>query len=617
MKKSFIFILLLAGATLSSGQQQETDIKFRLAQGHERSGNYEAAIRLYEELYRKDSTNYPVFDALRRAYLQIKQYDKAIDLTSRRLIASPKDIGLLAQLGTMHARAGDESKAAAAWDRAVACDPSNESTYRIVASAMIESRLFERAIATYRRGRETLHRPTLYANDLAYIHSIMLNYADATREYLSILRETPGQLSYVQSRIGMFTSRADGLSAATTVAEQAANASADDIAIQRLLSWLYMEGKKFDAAYEVVTRVDALSRSNGIELFAFAERALHDRAFSVSATAYADIARRYPKFPMLANVKYGYARSIEEQTVEETGTATVPRDSSAPVSEFGQGLSRALTAYADVVREFPGTEVAAQSLIRTASIQFNHFFNIDASLAALENVRSVFAKNPALLLEARLLIGEILVAKGDLGAAESAFSDVMSSRESVKDLRDRAAFRRAELLYFKGSFKDAAQQLQDLTRDAAANITNDALDLQIFIKENLESSEPVLREFARADLLRRQRRQSEALAVYAELLRSNSAPALADEALMNSGDIYADLGKYPEALAAFDTLAQKFPESINLDRAQMRTALIYETGLHDRDKAIAAYQSLLEKFPTSILVSEARKRVRMLRGDSL
>jgi hypothetical protein len=322
-------------------------------------------------------------------------------------------------------------------------------------------------------------------------------------------------------------------------------------------------------------------------------------------------------------VKFGYALSLEQEgTLTDTppginASRTELRDTTSPVSEFGQGLPRILSAYASVIEEFPASEVAARSLLRTAAIQFERLFNLDEAIAALKKIGPSYERYPGIILESRLVEGEILTARGDLDGATAAFSGVASSRASTKDLRERAAFRSAELQYFGGSFKEALRQLGDLTKDAGANITNDALDLQIFVKENMESYEPTLKKFASGDLLRRQHRQSEALAVYATILEEQKAPGLIDEALMRSGEILADLGKFPEALAAFGRLANDYPESINLDRAQMRTAMIYETGLHDRDRAIAAYQALLEKYPNSILVSEARKRVRVLRGDTL
>jgi TolA-binding protein len=77
------------------------------------------------------------------------------------------------------------------------------------------------------------------------------------------------------------------------------------------------------------------------------------------------------------------------------------------------------------------------------------------------------------------------------------------------------------------------------------------------------------------------------------------------------------MGRFTESAAMYERLATDYPESIALDRALIQLGRVYAIGLKDVPKAIAAYQQLLEKYPNSIYVSAARKRVRELRGDSL
>ena len=622
MRKLPIVILSLLVSSFCSAQQREVDIKFRLAQSYERMSNYDAAIKLYEEIYRSDSTNFVVFDALRRAYLQIKKYDEAITLTRRRLAQTPNDVGLWAQLGTMYIRASDEKSANDAWGKAIAVDPKNEFTYRLVAGAMIEARLFEPAIATYRRGRDALQKPLAFNNDLAYLYGIMLNYGEATREYLSMLHDTPGQLTYVQSRIGTYTVRADGLSAATLVVEQASSSEPNTLPYRQLLAWLYMEGKRFDDAYTVYHRIDEMSHAEGKEIFNFADRALREHAYTIASKAFADLITNYPKFPQLPQAKFGYARTLEEANSPQDSLNlskdwNLLPDSSGRVAESDPPLKGALEAYTRVVNEYPGSEVAALSLLRIAGLQFDRFLNIDEAMSALLQLDQKYARYPAITLEAKLRLGEIYVAQGKLDKAEESYTLALSAGAMNKDVRERAAFRLAELRYFQGRFADAVRQLQDLTKDASANVTNDALGLLIFIKENTAQGDTDLKEYADADLLARQRRLSEALARYETILQAKKNPDLLDETLMSVGDIYARMRRFPEALSSYEHLARDYPESINLDRAQMKIGLIYETGMHEKEKAIAAYGALLEKYPNSIYASEARKKIRELRGDTL
>ena len=75
--------LTLASSLLCCSQLKDNDIKFRLAQSYERGGDIESALKIYSELYAKDSTNVVYFEALRRDYLQLKRYDDVIALFQR------------------------------------------------------------------------------------------------------------------------------------------------------------------------------------------------------------------------------------------------------------------------------------------------------------------------------------------------------------------------------------------------------------------------------------------------------------------------------------------------------------------------------------------------------
>src|SRR5437867_4338374 len=73
-------ILVSICICVSPAQQTNTDVRFRLAQSYERSGDYESALKLYNEMYAKDSSNVVIFESLRRNYLLLKRYDDVITL---------------------------------------------------------------------------------------------------------------------------------------------------------------------------------------------------------------------------------------------------------------------------------------------------------------------------------------------------------------------------------------------------------------------------------------------------------------------------------------------------------------------------------------------------------
>ncbi len=618
--KYILCVLFLAG--LAHSQPKSNDIKIKLAQSYERGRDYENAIKLYEEVYAKDSSDFTVYDALKRNYLLTKRYPQAIIIMTRMARQTPKDLSLLSQLGTVYFRNGEEAKGYAMWDQAILIDSTSEVTYSIVASAMNEARLFDKAIATYKRGRAACKNPKLFITDLAFLYGNTLQYNDATQEYLKLIVDNASQLGFIQSRMTLYTKTAEGLQATTQAVEQATKASPDNILYSQLIAWLYMEGKQYEKAFDVYKLIDQKTNAAGHEIYGFADRAAHDKSYMVASKAYQEIIQKYPKFVFLAQAKFGYARMLEElsgtsDTLKLFGQVDPFQKQEKPVSESEPQFSGAISAYKRIVTEHPRTEIAASSLLRVANLLYDRDFNLDEAQSTLEDLIKNYPQFISLIAEGKYLLGDIYLAKGDIDKAEETYQSLNDLRPVGEYLHDKMTLRLAEIMYFRGKWKEAQDQLGGMLSNMTSNTTNDALSLNIFIQENQEKNSAALGQFAKADLLKRQRKLSEALAIYQEVFNKDTTSEIGDETLMNMGDVQAQMHHFNDAVATYDRLAYDFNESINLDRAMIKMGQVYELGLHDKAKAIEAYQQLLEKFPNSIYVSEARKKIRELRGDTI
>ena len=604
---------------IAEAQNRPADIKFKLAQSYERAGDFETAVTLYEEAFAKDSTSPVLFDALRRNYLQLKRYDDAISLMKRWLWKTPTDPGLLAQLGSTYILKSDESKAFEMWDRAITLNPKSEMNYRIVGSAMLQSRLFDRTIDLYKRGRTACGNPSLFTSDIAYLYGIMLNYADATREYLNLIRQNQAQLGFAQTSIANYTKSTDGLSASIAVVEEAVKTEPANVSIQQLLAWLYMEGKHFDLAYNVYKSIDEKTNASGRELFNFAERTLREKAFAVAVKTYREIMKTYPKFELMPQVKFGYARSLEE--TDESGDTLKLLGGFSPfslkdITELKQRYAGAIEAFNRVIGEYPNTEIAARSFLSIALIERDKFFDLEEARSTLETLANKYNRFPAISQEGKFNLGDVYLASGNLGLAEGQYKSLAEITVNVNPLREKATMRLAELDYFNDKFSDAVAKLTTITSNPNSDVANDALSLKLFIQENLQSEE-ALKEFARADLLKRQYKLSGALQYFEAIVKKYPKTNLVDESLIEIGDLQAQMGKYTEAVTSYKQLVTDFPESILLDRTLMKIGQVYQLGLNHKAKAIESFQQLLEKFPTSLYANEARRRIREMRGDSI
>jgi tol-pal system protein YbgF len=102
-----------------------------------------------------------------------------------------------------------------------------------------------------------------------------------------------------------------------------------------------------------------------------------------------------------------------------------------------------------------------------------------------------------------------------------------------------------------------------------------------------------------------ERRYQEAVTEFERLLSVNSSHSYADNAQYWIGECYYAMGKYNEAIMAFEKV-QSFPKSNKNDYALFKLGQCY-TKLGDSESAKREFQQLLDTYPESELVPRARK----------
>ncbi len=609
-------ILLFAVCFRAPAQSQEAVNKFHLAQSFEQAGEYDRACKIYEDLARSDSLNYVYFDGLRRCYEQLKNYDKAIALSLHRLAIQPRDINITATLGALYYKSGDEARADSAWNAAIAILPKSTTSYTVVSTVQSDNRLFEKSIATYLQGRKEIGEPTLFVGELAMLYSLTMKYAEATGEYLTMLSLNEHELDIVESRLAGFTAKEEGLAAATKTVDEAVKRQSKSVVFQRLLLWLYMEGKQFEKAFDVAKAVDASSSSNGVEMLSFADLVFKEKAYDVAVKAYRYSIEKYPTMLQIPNAKFGIARAVEELGRTADTVNGLSKTSGAFISESQPGYHGAMELYISLAKEYPRSEVSVQALYRAGLMQYQRYFDLDGAMEILDSLLMLpLAQRmyPAILETT----GEINVAQGKLDKASRRYSGVLLSPFSLPEEKTHARYRLAEIQYFQSNFDSASSMLQEIALALSDDESNDALLLLHFIKENQAGYGGALKEYARAALLERQKKFSEAIPVLTSIVQGFADAPLVESALIRKAELSVVLGQNNDALASYQKLLSDYPKSIFRDKAQFGIGSIYQFQLKDKDKAIRAYEELLASYPNSLLIEQSRKRIRELRGDVL
>lgn len=616
----FAVLTLCVVTVLSSAQQVDVVAKLRLAQSFEQAGEWDRAATMYESLLEASPKNFVVLEGLRRAYTELKQYDKAVALVRRQLHGNPADENLLSILGGLYDLAGEPQVADSIWHVVIRKDVKNPNLYRLIAAQLIDHRQYDKAIAMYLEGREAAKNQNLYMEELASLYGALHQYESATHEFVKILRTNPQQVTYIQSRLSSFTGREEGRLPALTVIRAEVARFPDEVSLHSVLGWLYMEGRQFDAALDQYRIIDRLTKANGIEMFQFAQRAAQEHANLAAAKAFREVVDGKGSQSILAFARFGYARAIEELSVENDTIARIAGQAppsvgrETAISETQPTFQGALALYESLINDQPNSETAMQALYRIGTIRYTRFFDLNGAAAAFDRIRTM-PFNSNLTYESTLSLAEVQTARNDLRKAREEYGRLVKG--SPDQYRDRINFRMAELDYFEAQFDSASALLQRISGNASNDLTNDALQLLYFIQENRGAGQAALTEFAAADLLVRQRKYSEALARFQSVALHYPSTSLVDDATMRSGEMELLLNRVDAALAIFRKVVNDMPSSILRDQAQMRIGEVYENRMKNKQKAIEAYEEVLANFPTSLFVEEARKRIRLLRGDTI
>ncbi len=593
-----VCLLLAAGLPhVAPAQAADETNLFRLAQTYEQGGRVEDALRYYSDLLTLQPLNQGYFDGVRRCLTSLKRYPEAVDLVTRRMARFPKDVQLPVWLGSLQLRAGNEAAALQAWNAAVDQNPKNEAVYTMIADEAVNNRQYARAVEFLEKGRRNLINERLFTFEMARAYAMQLNFDGAMGEYLAYLVAVPSAQALVQQQIAQFESLPDALDAAFRLTQRAVQDNPKHPPLRYLLAWLAMERKDYDVAFREYREIDRLGKADGTEVLAFARRAMTEKSWRVAIDAFTHLAATYPDGRYTQEAEFSIARCTESLS-DEPGAAPDLR-------------MRAASLYEAVVAKHPKNAVTAEARFRLATMAFQRSDGVGEAVAILRDLaplrRTVIGN-----CEADILLGDAILASGSIDDAMKHFVALKSLPKLAPKERNTVNFRIAEILYFQGLFDSAAAALVPLTENTSADIANDALALAAHIGQYQEQP-AVLKDYAHAILLERQRNSTEAAAILAGICERNASLPLADRAAIELAGVLHKSGRHSEAAAVLENFLTTRVESILRDEALITLGLLYDAPLNDAARALDCYQRLLVDHPNSIYCGQARERIQVLR----
>ncbi|MFP4228492.1 MAG: tetratricopeptide repeat protein [Salinivenus sp.] len=577
------------------------------AESHLESGRPDKAIPILESLYERDPAQTVVFQRLKDAYQENKQYAEAVDLLNDRIDEQPTP-ALWTEKARLLYQDDQNDRAAEAWQEALDLRPEELSTYRRVYRMLTDRREYEQAIDVLTRARSTLEQSGVFRTDLARLYSLDGQHDKAMQEYVALLSESPDRVNYVKEQLESVVERGEGVPASIEVLESAIDSSSSNDAYRRLLAWLHTETGDYSAAFDVYDALDKNQEQPGRVLLSFAQAAAGAEEYDLAVRAYETALDRASN------------RSVSAPAQKELGDtyrrwASHEADSSAFVDTSGargRRYAAARKAYRTFLEEYPDHDAASAVHMELGRLHLEVFRDLEAAAAAFRAVRKA-APDPSATQRAEFNLGRVALLRDSTDRADQIFS-TLSEDAAPEALAHRARYERARLHFYQGKFDAAIEHATDVAPNTSSDIANDAIELKVLIQENRgpDSLDSALRLYAEAQFAERSRAYERAATRLDSLLQAHTRHPLADEAQFRRAHVHRARGDTTAAIEAFASVPEQFSDSPYSDQSLFQKAQLQE-ALGDSDAATETYDRLLTEYPESLLSPDVRTRLRALR----
>ncbi|MCB2210691.1 tetratricopeptide repeat protein [bacterium] len=449
-------------STEEAAQRRQLSQLNNAARQFEFMGQHERALDMYQRMYDIDPDSRQAYDGLKRTLGALGQWD-TLELLIRERMVNPSGwsdrASLLAELGGALYKSGQMARADSAWDAALSESPVSERNYQEVAGVQLRLRLMEEAIDTYKLGREDLNRPTLYAINLASLYTGIMNWKDATSEFLLVLRENDRRVHYVRRGLANYPDTPAANEAVIEGIEDELDATRRSepwpghrAQLHELLVDQRTKNGQYEEALEAVAELDNLVSAHGDRLLRFAADAINEGYEDVAEQAL-DIAAerlRDPEGADVVNLMRAQVAQVEEnfQRADSLFTVVLDQPASARVERsalMSRGLVRLqfLDQAKDAAKDFRGVRTLGwpdydRRLDYYEAIALVRIDSLDAALIPLErplqrerpesDTHVGFETEQGVITDADLthLAARIMLWQGDKEAASTLLDSVLS-----------------------------------------------------------------------------------------------------------------------------------------------------------------------------------------------
>jgi len=600
IKNSLLFVFMLIAASHLSGQDS------RLANQYYQSGEYEKAASVYKKLYEKNTNSHFYFQRYLEAIMAMEDYEMAESEIKAQLKNKPDHMQLYVDYGNLLDRQFKHDEANKQYQKAINNIPPDVSVINNLGNAFTRLTKFDMAIEAYERGNELMGNDKLFAYNLADLYRRKGDVAKMIHYYISASTQHINQVERYKTYFQRNLNTDEDLEEMRRQLYERIQEDPDNEIYPELLEWVFIEKEDYRGALRQARSLDRKYDEDGLRVMNIGDIAYNAGDYDIAIKAFEYVtANKSLNNRLYVDAKRNILKSKRKQVTRNYDYTQADLDSLK-------------VEYLEFIDEF-GINSQTEHLVKEYA-DFLAIYNndLDGAIDVLNNLVALGSINKYVKANSKIALADYYLMQGDVWESTLLYSQV--EKEFKEEyIAEVARFNNAKLSYFTGNFAWAKEQFGILKTATSRLISNDAIDLSIFILDNmgLDTTDLPLKMFAESELLTYQNKFDDAFAKLDSISEMFPEHALEDDILYQKANLYLMIKDYEKAKELYTKVYEDFPEEIRADNALFKLAELYEYQLEDEEQAKVLYEKLFIDFSNSTFAVEARKRYRILRGDNI
>ena len=590
----FLFIGIKSYSQLESIQ---------LAHEYYRIGEVDKAKSMYEKLARRQGNIPSIHDNYFTILLDLDDFKEADKYINRVIKYYPQNDNYKIDKGFILIRSGRKKEADDYFYALI--DLLSNDRYRIrrAVQYLLSHQLYDYSIVGLKSSRTKLNDPFAFSIDLANIYRIQNNKPGMINEYLNFAIQNPRSLQYVKNSFQVILTEPEDMENLERMLFTMVQENPNNEIYGEMLIWVNLQQKNFYEAFIQARAVDKRLQMGGTKILNVGVIALNNSDYTNAIRIFDYIAENYSNSGTGIQAQL-YRISARENLVKTT----------YPVSQ--EEVNKLVGEYNSFISRYPNNYSSNQAQLSKAKLFAYYLNNNDSAIFLIETLINSPRVNRNLIAEAKLDLADIYLLNEEPWESALLYSQVDKTMKETP-LGYEAKLRNAKLAYYRGNFRLAQEYLDILKLATSREISNDAMDLSIFIQSNtaLDTSTAALQKYADIELLLYQNKTELALNEIETLLSTNPNHDLVDDLLYLKSEVHKQAGKFDVSAELLNRIVVEFGNGLLGAKAYYELGLLYEDHIKDELRAREVYNDFLIKYPGSIYTSEVRKRFRKLRGD--